>query len=132
RRHPRDPPRHHRARAGAPMNDVRTMLAETAARLHADLVTPEVLQRAEEGEFPDALWTAFEENGLTRVLVPDAAGGVGGTWEDAFVLLHAAGRWAAPVPLAETIVARWLLAHPGLEAPPHVPPIGPPPRASRR
>jgi len=107
------------------MSDVRTMLADTAARLHADLVTPDVLERAEDGGFPDALWAAFEENGLTRVLVPEADGGVGGSWEEAFVLLHAAGRWAAPVPLAETIVAAWLLTRAGLEAPTGVLTIAP-------
>jgi len=84
-----------------------------------------VLEGAERGEFPDALWTALEENGLTRVLVPEADGGVGGSWEDAFVLLHAAGRWAAPVPLAETIVAAWLLTRAGLDVPSGVLTIAP-------
>ncbi len=36
---------------------------------------------------------------------PRSAGGAGGTWLDAHVVVRAAGRHTAPVPLAETIVA---------------------------
>lgn len=107
------------------MSDVRTMLAETVARLHTDLVSPEVLARAEAGEFPHRLWTALEENGLTSVLATDPDGGVGGTWEQAFVLLEAAGRWSTPAPLAEAIVAGALLRDAKLEIPAGVLTIGP-------
>ncbi|MCZ6587491.1 MAG: acyl-CoA dehydrogenase family protein, partial [Alphaproteobacteria bacterium] len=52
----------------------------------------------------------LEENGLTRALVPEDQGGAGLGWQDVYPVLHAAGYHAAPVPLAETIVASWLLA----------------------
>lgn len=99
------------------MTGPRTLLADTVQRLLADRVTKELVEAAEKGAWPDGLWRALEEGGLTLPLVPEAHGGAGGTWEDAHVIVRAAGRHAAPVPLAETIVAGWLLAGAGLEVP---------------
>jgi acyl-CoA dehydrogenase len=99
------------------MSELRTLLADTVTRLFTDLVTKEALEAAEQGAWPDRLWQALEEGGLTLSLVPEAAGGAGGTWADAYVVVRAAGRHAAPVPLAETIVAGWLLAGAGLPVP---------------
>lgn len=99
------------------MNELREILASTATRLLGNEITKESLQEAEGGAWPTALWGALESNGLTRPLVPEAQGGAGGSWEDAHVLLHAAGRHAAPVPLAETILASALLVGAGLDVP---------------
>jgi acyl-CoA dehydrogenase len=97
--------------------EMRTMLNDVASRLFTDLVTPELITEAERGEWPTALWRAVEENGLTLPLLPESKGGAGTTWFDAFVLVAAAGRHAAPIPFAETIVASWLLAESGLGVP---------------
>jgi acyl-CoA dehydrogenase len=55
--------------------------------------------------------------GLTLPLVSESAGGAGGDWADAHVVVRAAGRHTAPVPVAETIIASALLAKAGLEIP---------------
>jgi alkylation response protein AidB-like acyl-CoA dehydrogenase len=99
------------------MNELQTILAETCTRLFTDHATPAVLEAAEKGEWPAALWQALEENGLTLPQVPEVRGGAGGSWNDAFVVLMAAGRFAAPVPLAETMLAGAVLAEAGLDAP---------------
>src|SRR5258707_9788035 len=99
------------------MNELQTILAETCTRLFTDHVTTAVLEGAEKGEWPAALWQALEENGLTLPQVPEARGGAGGSWNDAFVVLMASGRFAAPVPLAETMLAGSILAEAGLDAP---------------
>jgi len=100
-----------------PAGEPRALLGDTVGRLFTGLVTKEAIEAAEKGAWPDALWQALEEGGLTLPLVPEAQGGAGGTWLDAHVIVRAAGRHAAPVPLAETIVASWLLAGAGLEVP---------------
>jgi acyl-CoA dehydrogenase len=87
------------------MNELQTILAETCTRLFTDHATTAVLEAAEKGEWPAAFWQALEENGLTLPQVPEARGGAGGSWNDAFLVLMAAGRFAAPVPLAETMLA---------------------------
>jgi acyl-CoA dehydrogenase len=99
------------------MSELGTLLSDTVGRLLGDLVTKEALEEAERGTWPERLWSALEESGLTLPLVPEAQGGAGGTWADAHVVVRAAGRHAAPVPLPETIVASWLLATARLEVP---------------
>jgi acyl-CoA dehydrogenase len=97
--------------------DLRSLLSDTVTRLFTDLATKELIEVAEKGTWPDKLWRALEEGGLTLPLVSDDAGGAGGTWLDAHVVIRASGRYTAPVPLAETIVAGWLLSRAGLEVP---------------
>ncbi len=97
--------------------DLRSLLSDTVTRLFTDLATKELIEAAEKGTWPDKLWRALEEGGLTLPLVSDDAGGAGGTWLDAHVVIRASGRYTAPVPLAETIIAGWLLSRAGLEVP---------------
>jgi acyl-CoA dehydrogenase len=94
-----------------------SLLADTVDRLLGALVTQELIESAERGAWPEKLWRALEEGGLTLPLVPEDAGGAGGTWADAHVVVRASGRHTAPVPLAETIIAGWLLARAGLPVP---------------
>ena len=63
------------------------------------------------------MWAAVEDAGLHRALVPEAAGGFGVAVADALSLLKVAGARAAPIPLAETMLASWLLAGAGLAIP---------------
>ncbi|MGC1891763.1 MAG: hypothetical protein WA709_37765 [Stellaceae bacterium] len=81
-----------------------TILYDSAMRLFGDLVTPEVAAAAaERGIWPGRLWRAVEEAGYPDVLAEGASGMV-----KAAAILRAAGYHAAPIPLAETILARWL------------------------
>ncbi len=98
-------------------SELGTLLADTVTRLFTDLVTKEAIEAAEKGAWPEALWRALEEGGLTLPLVPESRGGAGGSWRDAFVMVRAAGRHQAPVPLPETILASWLLAGAELDVP---------------
>ncbi len=99
------------------MNETRTILSDSVNRLLADHATKQVIQGAEEGHWPRALWDELVANGLTRVLVPEALEGAGATWSDAFVVLKAAGEHAAPLPLAEAILAGFVLGRAGLAMP---------------
>jgi acyl-CoA dehydrogenase len=94
---------------------MKDMFEDTAERVLSDLIDEEMLLAAEGGSWPASLWGAIEENGLGLAAAPEESGGVGGSWHDAFVLVRAAGRHAAPVPLAETILVNWLLGLAGLE-----------------
>ncbi|MEQ8229749.1 MAG: acyl-CoA dehydrogenase family protein [Rhodospirillales bacterium] len=98
-------------------SEMANILAETAGRLLEDHVTREVLGAAEEGTWPEELWRVLEENGLTQPLAPEARGGMGATFADAFVIAFAAGRKRAPVPLVETMAAGWLLGMAGIDVP---------------
>jgi acyl-CoA dehydrogenase len=99
------------------MSELGRLLSDTITRLFNDLVTKELIESAEKGVWPDKLWRALEEGGLTLPLVEETRGGAGGAWADAHTVVRAAGKHAAPVPLAETIVAGWLLGQAGLDVP---------------
>jgi acyl-CoA dehydrogenase len=99
------------------MSELGTLLQDTVTRLMTDLVTKELIESAEKGVWPEKLWRALEEGGMTLPLVPESAGGAGGDWLDAHVVVRASGRHQAPVPIAETIVASGLLARAGLDVP---------------
>ncbi|MBV9859990.1 MAG: acyl-CoA dehydrogenase [Alphaproteobacteria bacterium] len=91
-----------------------TILYDSAFRLFEDLVAPERVARQvrEEQAWPTALWQTVEEAGYLDVLAEGPAGMV-----EAATILRAAGHHAAPIPLAETMLARWLCARCRLETP---------------
>ncbi|MCL2430378.1 MAG: acyl-CoA dehydrogenase family protein [Alphaproteobacteria bacterium] len=99
------------------MGDVRDELVRTAGRLFAAEVNPAVLREAEAGQWPGSLWDAVAAAGLTAALVPEDAGGSGLAAAEAMSLLRVAAAHAAPIPLAETMLAGWLLARAGLQVP---------------
>ena len=101
------------------------MLRETAHRLFAARCDSATLRASEQGTWPDALWAALEEAALHRALVPEDAGGFGLPVTDALSLLRVAGAHALPLPLAETMLANWLLAQAGLQLPDGVLSVGP-------
>ena len=98
-------------------DELQTLLADTCTRLFTDRVTPALIESAEKGQWPADLWQAVEEGGLTLPQIPEQHGGAGGTWDHAQVVLSAAGRFALPLPLAETMVGAWLLSSAGLDVP---------------
>jgi len=95
-----------------------TLVRDSAARLFADLVSPNLVNAAEGGEFPAELWSAADEAGFPDALAAstDLAGSLAGIG-DAAAILHEAGRYAAPLPLAETMIGRWLLESAGYDTP---------------
>lgn len=102
------------------MDDVNGIVAETATRLLRDHIEHRLLVDAEAGALPGSLWNAVEEAGLTHAMIPELAGGVGLDGVVAANLVRLLGYHAAPLPLAETMLAARLLAEAGL-----VPPCGP-------
>lgn len=97
---------------------MQAMFEETVGRVLTHHVTAESLTAAERGQWSAELWAAIVEHGLAIAAAPEDRGGVGGSWHDAFVLIRAAGRYAAPLPLAETILVNWLLGLAGADVAP--------------
>jgi len=98
-------------------DDIRSMLADSAQRLFADHVDHKLLDAAKRDGWSGKLWHELEQAELPRVSVREDAGGAGGSLSDAAAVLRIAARHAAPVPLAETMLAGWLLASAGLNVP---------------
>jgi len=92
------------------MNSDESMLIEAADRLFGDL------SGKKSADFGD-LWVPVEQAGFPLLLVPEADGGFGGSWRDAFAVLRLAGYHALALPVGEAIIAAWLLGRCGLEQP---------------
>jgi len=98
------------------MSEQKEMLADAVIRLFRD--AGEAAAAAEKRGWQQALWSQVEELGLPLVLVAESAGGVGGDWEDAGVVLQAAGLYAIPLPVGEAMLAARLAADARLELAP--------------
>ena len=93
------------------------LVIDTTVRLLDELCGPEVVSAAEDGAWPGALWEALEESALTRAWIPEVFGGPGTSLADGFAIARAAGAYAVPAPLAETLLGGWLASEAGLEPP---------------
>jgi acyl-CoA dehydrogenase len=93
------------------------MVAETATRMFRDLCDPAAANRARDDAWKAPAWAALEDAGLTLAWVPDTLGGAGADVADGFAVLRETGRFALPLPVAETLLAGWLLAQTGIAAP---------------
>ena len=87
------------------------LLLRTAEDLFARHCTAELVNRAEAAGWSPELWAELEASGLASV-------GAESTRMEAAAVVRIAARHAAPVPLAETVMASWLLLDDGLEVPP--------------
>jgi acyl-CoA dehydrogenase len=85
------------------MSEQRQLLGDSAARLFESRT--------------ELAWDEIEELGVADILVAEKHGGSGADWDDACAVLQAAGRWQIPLPLAEAMLARKLMAEASLEIP---------------
>ena len=93
------------------------IVAATAARIFADLADPQTINAARDGRWQEHLWRALTEAGLPLAWVPEHQGGAGASLAEGFAILGQAGRYALPAPLAETMLAGWLLARAAIACP---------------
>ncbi|MFJ4289037.1 acyl-CoA dehydrogenase family protein [Cupriavidus sp. NPDC089707] len=99
------------------MNELEQMLADSAEKLFGREVTTALIEAAEQGEWPRALWNTVEESGLPRLFADEEQGGADASWQDALPALLQASRSLAPIPFIETAVCGWLLQRLGLRMP---------------
>jgi acyl-CoA dehydrogenase len=93
------------------------IVVATAERIFADLADAQTINHDKAGLWKAPLWKALTEAGLPLAWVPEQCGGAGASLADGFAVLGAAGRFAIAVPLAETMLAGWLLAQADITAP---------------
>lgn len=96
------------------LNEQRTMLADSVNRLFRDAATSAPV--VAEG-WNAVLWQQVEEIGLPLLLASEESGGIGGSWEDAFVVLHALGYYTVALPVAEAMLAARLLSGAAIDLP---------------
>ncbi|CAE6809855.1 Crotonobetainyl-CoA reductase [Paraburkholderia domus] len=93
------------------------MFTEAIEAILRDRATPEAIRAIENGGTPASIWSAVEEAGFLELLTPESAGGAGLSMSAIAPIFRAFGRYAVPVPLAQSIAARALLRDTGVAAP---------------
>ncbi len=86
------------------------MVAATAARILADLADPRLINSSADEAWKPRFWQALTQAGLILAWVGEEFGGAGASLSEGFAIIATAGRYAAPIPIAETLLAGWLLA----------------------
>ena len=99
------------------MAESENIVAETAEKIFADLADAQTINNDKKAEWRAPLWQALSEAGLPLAWVPEDCGGSGASLAEGFGVLSAAGRFAIAVPLAETMLAGWLLAQAKVSSP---------------
>lgn len=99
------------------MNDDDNFLVEAFRRQLVRLVTAEAIRAIESGASGSELWRGLDESGFADAMVPESSGGAGIGLAQAFPLISLAGEFCVPLPFAETMVARGILAGQGAGVP---------------
>ena len=93
------------------------LVEETTIRTIAGGLTAEVIESAERGVWPEALWQRLVEQGLTQ---PASIAGEDNPAEGLEIeaaVVRAAATTATPLPVAETAIGAWSLRRHGIEVP---------------
>src|SRR5205809_7490060 len=106
-----------RLQTGNSVAESENIVAETAERIFADLADAQTINKSTDGSWKAPLWHALTEAGLPLSWVPEDRDGSGASLAEGFSVLSCAGRFAIPVPLAETMLAGWLLAQAEIASP---------------
>jgi acyl-CoA dehydrogenase len=93
------------------------VISETASRLFEKLFPSSQVSKTHDCTFLPEDWSRLEALGLPNALIPEDMGGAGLDPAEALALVRTAGAHALPLPFAETMMARWFLAHAGFDIP---------------
>ena len=99
------------------MSESENIVVETAEKIFGDLADAQTINHDKEGKWKAPLWKALSEASLPLSWVPEECGGSGASLAEGFGVIGAAGRHAIAVPLAETMLAGWLLAQAKIPSP---------------
>ncbi len=105
------------AQPGNAVTETDNIVVETAEKIFADLADAQTINADKAEIWKAPLWQALSESGLPLSWVPEEFGGSGASLAEGFGVLNAAGRAGLAVPLAETMLAGWLLAQGKIAAP---------------
>jgi acyl-CoA dehydrogenase len=110
---------------GHAVGESESIVAATAARIFSDLADPQTINAARDDAWKPALWQAVTDAGLALAWAPEELGGSGASLDEGFEVLTVAGRFAAPLAIAETMLAGWLLSQAGIVSPTGVMSVAP-------
>lgn len=96
------------------MSEMKDMILDVVERMLKENVDKDLVDTVEQGEWASNVWSLFEENGMPIVAISEENGGAGGDLEDLLNIVRLTGKYAAPIPFAETTLANYLLEYTNL------------------
>jgi acyl-CoA dehydrogenase len=96
------------------VNEQSQLIEDATRRIFSERGSPQA-QRSPEA--CDRLWNALASSAITRTWIPDHLNGADASLADGFNVLRIAGEFAVSAPLAETMLAGWLLQHSEISTP---------------
>lgn len=93
------------------------LFSDALRQLLRDQCTTKLVREIEGGQLPAPLWQRLEESGFPDAMVSEEDGGADMSLSEVFALFELCGSYALPVPLAETMLARAVLAQAGVPRP---------------
>ena len=99
------------------ISDDQRSLRDLARQILTEGATHPHLQQLEQAGwsvFDGGLWQRLADAGITGIAVPEAQGGGGQGFVEVAVVCEEAGRAVAPVPLAQTLAAAYVLGRHGV------------------
>lgn len=97
------------------MSEMKDMILEVVERMLKEHVDKDLVNLVEQGNWSPKVWNLFEENRITAVAISEENGGAGGDLEDLLHIVRLTGKYAAPIPFAETTLANYLLEYTNLQ-----------------
>ena len=97
------------------MSEMKDMIVDVVERMLKEHVDKTSVDVVEQGHWSTKMWRLFEENGLPGVAISEENGGAGGDLEDLLHIVRLTGKYAAPIPFAETTLANDVLARANLQ-----------------
>lgn len=97
--------------------NISEMMAHQVNRLFADAVSRDSWVAGEQGQFDTALWQSLVAMGIPLAMCSESTGGAEMSWRDMEQTLRLCGRYAAPIPLGESVIASGLLDRAGIAVP---------------
>ncbi|MFC5541646.1 MAG: acyl-CoA dehydrogenase family protein [Bacilli bacterium] len=91
------------------MSEMKDMIIDVAERMLKENVSKDVVDLLERGDWARGIWALFEESGMFSVAISEVNGGAGGDLEDLLNIVRLTGKYAAPMPYAESTFANFLL-----------------------
>lgn len=99
------------------MSETDEIVLDSTRRLFENLFPHDEANRRDESVWPQPAWDKVAELGLPLALLPEEAGGFGLGAGAIQGIVGLAGRYAVPLPIAESMIATRLLGEAAIEAP---------------
>lgn len=91
------------------MSEMKEMIVEVVEKMFKKTVDKETVDMVENGQWAQNVWQLLKDNEILNVAVSESAGGAGGDIDDLLSLYQLIGKYAVPIPFAETTLSNYLL-----------------------